>query len=225
MGSGNKVRTEIERMAVIALARKKREFIKKFGEASEDELMRYLAHCAKELGFGPMRKDVLGAHFVEERLNSTWRKSLAKLGITPTPTAKRPLGMDLMSRELRRQQEVYQRILAGMRQNEIDFAEQHQNDSDEEIFAYVRAWAERLKRTPDCVEVLGGSYIKKRFRNDWRRVLHLSGLPGFEDCPPKLHKRPIYQDEAKKQFAIDIEECMQEIAEIMNIAPVEETAV
>lgn len=198
-----------------ALRRKEKKFAEQFGAAGDLELLKYLAYCAEKLGFGPRQQDVLGAYFIQKRFNG-WQEALSRVGLTVTPSMDRNDKSSLFSREVEKQEEIRRKIAAALAKNEKDFAVRHQNDSDEEIFAYVRAWAERLKRTPEWGEIEGGSYVKKRFNNDWCRVLSLSGLPSQPDYPaPKLYKRLIYIDEAKKQLDVYVDECMQEIAEIM----------
>ena len=141
---------------------------------------------------------------------------MLKIGRKPTPYCEREDVPGLFAREVAAQAEIHKKIVAAMQQNEKNFAFQHAGDSDEELLEYVRGWAKRLKRTPRYDEVLGGEYIRKRFKNDWQMVLHLAGLKSFPDAAPRLHRRPIYLDEAKKQVGVYVEECMQEIAAIMN---------
>lgn len=224
--SGRSGDKQTRRLAQEVLRRKERRFVERFGKDDDDKLLRYLAHCAKELGIGPRQEDVLGSYFLQKHFGG-WKTALLQIGLTVTPSAERPEKISLMDAEVARQEDIRKRIMAAMRQNEIDFAARHENDSDEELFEYIRKWAKRLKHTPNDFEVLGGSYIKKRFRNDWCRFLHLAGLPGRPDFAPKFHKRLIYWDEAKKQLDIYVEECMQEntAKKVIYVAPVAETAV
>ena len=190
-------------LANMALQLKEQAFKRRFGELDDDKLLNYLAYCTEELGIGPACTDVLGA-------------AVLKIGRKPTPYCEREDVPGLFAREVAAQAEIHKKIVAAMQQNEKNFAFQHAGDSDEELLEYVRGWAKRLKRTPRYDEVLGGEYIRKRFKNDWQRVLHLAGLKSFPDAAPRLHRRPIYLDEAKKQVGVYVEECMQEIAAIMN---------
>lgn len=217
---------ETRRLAHEALRRKEKKFIEKFGAAGDRELLNYLAYCAEELGFGPRPQDVLGARFIQKRFNG-WEPALSRVGLAVTPSTERTDRSSLFSREVKKQEELRRRIAAALAKNEKDFAIRHKNDGDEEIFAYVRTWAERLKRAPDWSEILGGLYIRERFNNDWRNVLRASGLPPQPDYVPKLYKRLVYMDEANVQLDAYVDESMREIEEIMktrkapNLQPVE----
>lgn len=202
-------------LANMALQLKEQAFKRRFGELDDDKLLNYLAYCTEELGIGPACTDVLGAAVLKERFGD-WDRLLLKIGRKPTPYCEREDVPGLFAREVAAQAEIHKKIVAAMQQNEKNFAFQHAGDSDEELLEYVRGWAKRLKRTPRYDEVLGGEYIRKRFKNDWQRVLHLAGLKSFPDAAPRLHRRPIYLDEAKKQVGVYVEECMQEIAGIMQ---------
>ena len=194
--------------------RLKHEFRQRFSKASDEELLRYAASCAKKLGISPSYADMVGADIVQKRFGR-WDDMLDLIGLPPASADDRRYCPALFGRlvdDMARVQGQTQRV---MHQNEKAFAEQHQNDTDEELFEYVRLWHKRLKRIPNHFEVLGGEYIKKRFKNDWHRVLHLAGLRGRPDNPPKFYRQLVYLDELKRQMDKYIEEYMNEIAEVM----------
>lgn len=198
----------------LALDMKEQAFRQRFAGADNDKLLNYMAHCARELGIGPDYNDVLGAAVLKERFGD-WDRLLFKIGLTMTPHGERKHVPSLFARELPVQEEMHQQILAAMVQNEQDFAVQHAGDSDEKLFEYVRGWSKRLKYSPRHEEVLGGEYIRKRFNNDWQKVLHLAGFKPPTKKLPKLHQQLIYLDEARRQLEPYVEECMQEIAVVM----------
>ena len=56
------------------------------------------------------------------------------------------------------------------------FRQEHENDTDQDLLAYVRANAFRLNHTPWPGEIPGGSYIEERF-GSWNLMLAMAKLP------------------------------------------------
>ena len=78
-------------------------------------------------------------------------------------------------------QNIYEAIIRRMVQEalarqEEEFRQQHTGDTDEQLLAYLRACAVRLRHTPWPGEILGGAYIQERFET-WTRALALARLP------------------------------------------------
>ena len=67
-------------------------------------------------------------------------------------------------------------VQEALEQQEADFRQQHAEDSDEQLIAYLRAWAVRKQHTPWPGEIVGGTFIEERF-GSWNRVLALARLP------------------------------------------------
>ena len=67
-------------------------------------------------------------------------------------------------------------VQEALEQQELDFRGQHEGDSDEQLLAYLRAWAIRKHHTPWPGEIVGGKYIQERF-GSWNRALLLARLP------------------------------------------------
>ena len=67
-------------------------------------------------------------------------------------------------------------VQEALEQQEADFRQQHAEDSDEQLIAYLRAWAIRKQHTPWPGEIVGGTFIEERF-GSWNRVLALARLP------------------------------------------------
>ena len=47
----------------------------------------------------------------------------------------------------------------------------HQNDSLEQLSAYLKACMEDIGHPPSRVEIIGGDYIEYRFGGEWYRAL------------------------------------------------------
>jgi len=188
---------QAKKLAREELQRQERYFAHRYARASEAQLLRYVANAAKKLGFVPLETDIVGGAVLRQRLGS-WAQVLQKAGLSQTDTRERVGRPDLFIREVRRQEMCHQRALEVLRQQENEFAEQHQNDSDEELLAYIREFAQRLKYTPNMCEIIGGEYISGRF-NGWNKAVRLAGLPEPRSNPPKPFNRLIYLDELKRQ--------------------------
>ena len=80
-----------------------------------------------------------------------------------------PSEENIISREEKRGLNEERRIL------EDKFAEEHKNDSNEELLGIVRKKAEELGRLPKKHEVIGFVCIKMHF-GPWPRVLEKAGL-------------------------------------------------
>ena len=75
---------------------------------------------------------------------------------------------------LRRQME--RRAAAALRQHK-DFARAHQEDSREDLLAYVRRRTEDLGRTPFPEEITGSPFLASQFAGGWAGVINAAGLP------------------------------------------------
>ena len=64
----------------------------------------------------------------------------------------------------------------ALEQQEQEFRQQHESDTDEQLLAYLRAWAIRLHHSPWPDEIVGGRFIQERF-GSWNRALLLARLP------------------------------------------------
>ena len=67
-------------------------------------------------------------------------------------------------------------VQEALEQQELEFRQQHGADTEEQLLAYLRSWAVRLRHTPWPGEIAGGKYIQERF-GSWSRALLLARLP------------------------------------------------
>lgn len=67
-------------------------------------------------------------------------------------------------------------VQEALEQQEQEFRQQHESDTDEQLLAYLRAWAIRKHHTPWPGEIVGGKYIQEHF-GSWNRALLLARLP------------------------------------------------
>lgn len=62
-----------------------------------------------------------------------------------------------------------------LQEKEVEFANIHESDSDDELVEYIRVCAEKLGKCPQKNEVIGHTYLKKRL-GPWPRILERAGL-------------------------------------------------
>ena len=67
-------------------------------------------------------------------------------------------------------------VQEALEAQEQAFRQEHENDTDQDLLAYVRANAFRLNHTPWPGEIPGGSYIEERF-GSWNLMLAMAKLP------------------------------------------------
>ena len=64
----------------------------------------------------------------------------------------------------------------ALEQQEQEFRQQYGENTDEQLLAYLRSWAVRLRHSPWPGEIVGGGFIQERF-GSWNRALALAKLP------------------------------------------------
>ncbi len=67
-------------------------------------------------------------------------------------------------------------VTKSLEEQENEFEETHKEDSDEQLLEYIKEQAEKLSRVPWQREIVGGSYIEKRF-GTWKNALRKAELP------------------------------------------------
>ena len=91
-------------------------------------------------------------------------------------------------------------VQEALEQQEQEFQQQHESDTDEQLLAYLRAWAIRKHHTPWPGEIIGGKYIQERFAS-WNRALLLARLPAPKTANQSKSFARV-QEETKKQKEI-----------------------
>ena len=97
-----------------------------------------------------------------------------------------------------------QRVRASLLKKEDRFAQEHQNDTNEQLLEYLHVFAKELGHTPNVCEIIGGKMIEKRF-GDWNRAVLLAGLTWPRKAPP-MQSRLIYKREKARQAQLFTQE-------------------
>lgn len=181
-----------------AIVQKNEEFALLHQNAGKQELLDYVRACAKELGFTPNAREIIGGEYICRRIGS-WKQVLQQLPDLPKPGPaphkencliyrqeyERQLAAFRAERQLVRQQRESQKNeKSDQRRQEnreklekdLLWGEQHAHLSDRELLEYVLRCSRQLGCTPSRKDVEGARYIAQHF-GSWAVVLELTGLP------------------------------------------------
>lgn len=92
------------------------------------------------------------------------------------------------------------RTNAALKQKNAEFAKVNAETGNEELLAYLKKCAAELGHHPHMEEVIGGSFIAKRF-GTWQTAMKLAGLMPL-GVKPQPNRRMIYKKELKIQAAL-----------------------
>ena len=103
------------------------------------------------------------------------------------------------------------RTTAALEEKEKEFARAHAGVPERALIEYVRRCADEMGYTPAEKEVIGGSYIARRF-GGWPAVLKEAQLVADHRCLP-LTKRYIFRREWEIQAALHRQERDEKLRE------------
>ena len=96
-----------------------------------------------------------------------------------------------------RKQLILRRVERIIAHKNTQFILGHQNDSLEQLSAYLKACMEDIGHPPSRVEIIGGDYIEYRFGGEWYRALR-TFYDGKASAnlknPPTFENRKIVRD-------------------------------
>ena len=97
-----------------------------------------------------------------------------------------------------------QRTLEALSKQNVAFVLEHQNDTLEQLSAYLSACMDTLGHVPAWTEVLGGDLIDLRF-GGWAQALHSIGQTGYDDAqePPRVQDTQLFRNEYDRQRVLD----------------------
>lgn len=203
-----------------ALHRQNLLFPQTHKEADEQQLLQYVKDFAEELGHSPDACEVIGGSYIAQRFGG-WEKVLEAAGLSSTGEISCPEKRLIYKKEFKRQlkalrqqqqtqkaqkqAERRQKDAAGralvqeQQQRDALWGREHEEDTEEQLLAYVKQMAARLGHAPLSREVPGGTYIAKRI-GSWALVLHLCDLPlpdGVKPPNPKTLKAYLQRKSAE----------------------------
>lgn len=100
--------------------------------------------------------------------------------------------------------EIYEAVIRKMVNQELEkqeqtFAQEHAQDSDEQLLDYLKEHTALLHRVPQYMEIIGWKLIAERF-GSWNHALELAGLERCGKVP--VSKLPRMQQEVERQKEI-----------------------
>ena len=193
----------------MALQKKNKEFIEEHAMDSKKQLTDYLIECACKLEHTPNRNEIIGGKYIASRFDG-WENALHEAGL-PIPLKgvdrkkskvyqeeykrqEQLLMSELQQRkqqkheEQKRKKELQEEAKTEHLSEENIWAQEHMNDTVEDLLNYVRTCAEEIGHTPYRKEVLGGKYIAKCF-GGWYETLVQAKLPIPSDMKPPSPKK------------------------------------
>lgn len=219
-GREERLRTEAAEKTREALHRQNLLFPQTHKEADEQQLLQYVKDFAEELGQSPDACEVIGGSYIAQRFGG-WEKVLEAAGLSgpgeiPCPEKRliykkefkrqlKALRQQQQTQKTQKQAERRQKDAAGralvqeQQQRDALWGREHEEDTEEQLLAYVKQMAARLGHAPLSREVPGGTYIAKRI-GSWALVLHLCDLPlpdGVERPNPKTLKAYLQRKSAE----------------------------
>lgn len=95
----------------------------------------------------------------------------------------------------RQDQAIYSRIERVIAYKNVQFIIEHQNDTLEQLSAYLQSCMEDIGHPPAMVEVIGGEYIQYRF-GSWQKAIRTfyGGKITNIKNPPHFKERKIVRD-------------------------------
>lgn len=187
----------VDQRAKAVLQEKQETFEKEHQTDTEEQLLDYVRQEAARLRYTPNPGDLIGGPYIYKRFGN-WERVVALCGL-PKPGKMPPMKsrtiykeeykrqLELFRQERRSEQETRSEAVQARKeqaklQEEVRaerdrlWGKTHENDTDEQLLAYLRQCAERLGHSPVKAEVEGGNYIAKRFVT-WPLALQLAELP------------------------------------------------
>lgn len=105
------------------------------------------------------------------------------------------MNQNCTEQQSRQDQIIYSRIERVIAYKNVQFILEHQNDTLEQLSAYLQSCMEDIGHPPAMVEVIGGEYIQYRF-GTWTKALRsfYSGKMTNTKNPPPFKERKIVRD-------------------------------
>ena len=199
---------QVEQRVKAALREKQEAFEQAHREDSEEQLLDYVRQEAEKLRYTPNPGDLVGGPYIYKRFGN-WDRVVSLCGL-PKPGKLPPLKsrtiykeeyqrqLEQFRQERRSEQETRAEAVQARKEQaklqeearaerDLLWGEAHENDTDEQLLAYLRQCAEKLGHSPVKAEVEGGTYIAKRFIT-WPLALQLAELPLPKGMKPAGNK-------------------------------------
>lgn len=203
-----------------ALHERNKQFALDHAKDTKEQLIAYVLKCTEELGHTPHMTEIIGGPYIKFRFNG-WSKMLQEAGLPTTFRNPTHTGRKIYQEELKNQAKLRKMEKAAAkaeksikaeqtveeksvrRELDLSWGEEHLEDTDEQLLAYVKAVAAECGHTPRKSEVEGAAYICKRI-GSWALICTLAELPLPKELkPPKKKEFLQYENSRKHQQKIN----------------------
>ena len=91
-------------------------------------------------------------------------------------------------------------VVQALQEKETQFADQHEQDTDAQLIAYLRQCAAELSHTPHPKEIVGWQFISERF-GTWENALQKARLPRpYTPNTPSKFQRIIEETQLQQEL-------------------------
>lgn len=167
------------------LQRQEAEFAKTHKRGTDEELIAYLVKCSKELGRYPKKDEIVGHTYLKVRLGP-WPRILERAGLKEksqkrtqkeqkmnwTENSKSVINHGSINHHKKQAEKKFLRELKKpervMLENE--FSEQHKNDTDAELYEYLKELKAKCGKRLNPTNTIGYTYLVKRL-SAWNEVM------------------------------------------------------
>jgi len=167
------------------LQKQETEFARTHKSDTEEELIAYLVKCSEELGRCPKKEEIIGHTYLKQRLGP-WPRILERAGLKEksqkrtqkeqkmnwTENSKSVINHGSINHHKKQAEKKFLKELKKpervMLENE--FSEQHKNDTDAELYEYLKQLKAKCGKRLNPTNTIGYTYLVKRL-GAWNEVM------------------------------------------------------
>lgn len=167
------------------LQRQEAEFAKTHKRDTDEELIAYLVKCSKELGRCPKKEDITGHTYLKQRLGP-WPRILERAGLKEksqkrtqkeqkmnwTENSKSVINHGSINHHKKQAEKKFLKELKKPERVKLEneFKELHENDTDAELYEYLKQLKAKHGKRLNPTNTIGYTYLVKRL-GVWNEVM------------------------------------------------------
>ena len=167
------------------LQKQEAEFARTHKSDTDDELIAYLVKCSKELGRCPKKEDIIGHTYLKQRLGP-WPRILERAGLKEksqkrtqkeqkmnwTENSKSVINHGSINHHKKQAEKKFLKELKKPERVKLEkeFAEHHENDTDAELYKYLKQLKAKYGKRLNPTNTIGYTYFVKRL-GAWNEVM------------------------------------------------------
>ncbi len=167
------------------LQKQEAEFARTHKSDTDDELIAYLVKCSKELGRCPKKEDIIGHTYLKQRLGP-WPRILERAGLKEksqkrtqkeqkmnwTENSKSVINHGSINHHKKQAEKKFLKELKKPERVKLEneFKELHENDTDAELYKYLKQLKAKHGKRLNPTNTIGYTYLVKRL-GAWNEVM------------------------------------------------------